>query len=656
MMLLTRLFFFCVVAVNFTLWSQNDEHFCAQSKTHAKHVGTKTLTAIEEVKANAYDVHFYDLDLFMTNQSTSISGTASIHGTLLQNLDTILLELFPTQVISELRVNGIPSNYTRVNSLLKVGINQSQGFDFVISIDYSGTPPTSVQNPFGGSGVSNATVSTIGNKVTWTVSCPFLAHEWFPCKQILRDKADSSAVRITVPNGLMATSNGTLELTEDLGNGSTRFTWKNHHPILYYLICATIAPYTEYVNYAHPINLPGDSIKVQNFIYGNATGISQAQAQCDLLPSFIELYSDKFGLYPFADEKYGISLAPLSGGMEHQTMTTVGVMEKKITTHELCHEWWGDYVGIASFSDVWLSEGFATYGEYIMLENFYPTEKAALVNAWHSSVLTAVGGSVWHTDTLNIARIYNSRLTYKKGGAIIHTLRHIFNNDVLFYNALSSFLDVYGDSVAVGLDLKAHLESTTGIDLTAFFEQWYFGEGYPTISARWNTLGNDVLVEINHTTSMPSSVPFFSIPLELSFSRNGMPDTIVRVNISDNSDQFYLSALGSVTSLSAIDPNNWIINKTGTIVQDPTFTASIESVDEADTWKVYPNPSADEINIAWSEGECTLNIMDACGKTIQKVDQPTSSPVKISGLTNGMYIVEIISTQGTRKQRRILSL
>jgi aminopeptidase N len=368
------------------------------------------------------------------------------------------------------------------------------------------------------------------------------------------------------------------------------------------------------------------------------------------------LYSEKFGPYPFNDEKYGISLAPLSGGMEHQTMTTVGVMEKKITTHELCHQWWGDYVGIASFSDVWLSEGFATYGEYVMLENFYPAETAALVNAWHSSVLTAAGGSIWHTDTLNIARIYNSRLTYKKGGAIIHTLRHLINDDDLFYSALRSFLDQYGNSVAVGLDLKAHLEANTGLDLTPFFEQWYFGEGYPTLSARWNSLGNDVLVEINHTTSMPSSVPFFSIPLELRFARNGMSDTIVRVNITDNSDQFYLSDLGTVTSLNAIDPNNWIINKTGTIVQDPTFTASTESLTVDETWKVYPNPSADEITISWTEGECTLLIMDAFGKTVQMVNHPSTSPIKVSGLKSGMYIVEIISENGTRKQRRILSL
>ena len=144
-------FAFITSFLSFIAWNQEVEYACSEAKIHAKQNGIKTLTALEEVKANAYDVHFYSLDLNMTNQSTLLSGTAAIHGTIVQNLDTILLELFPTQVISQLRLNGVPSPYSRVNSLLKIGVNQSVGSSFVISVDYSGTPPTSVQNPFGGS-------------------------------------------------------------------------------------------------------------------------------------------------------------------------------------------------------------------------------------------------------------------------------------------------------------------------------------------------------------------------------------------------------------------------------------------------------------------------------------------------------------------------
>jgi hypothetical protein len=235
-------------------------------------------------------------------------------------------------------------------------------------------------------------------------------------------------------------------------------------------------------------------------------------------------------------------------------------------------------------------------------------------------------------------------------------LRHIINDDSLFYASLRSFLNTFGDSVAVGLDLKAHLEASTGIDLTPFFEQWYFGEGYPTISARWNSVGNDVLLEINHTTSMPTSVPYFSIPLELRFTRNGLSDTVVRVNITGNSDQFFLSGMGQVTGLSAIDPNNWIINKNGTIVQDPTFTASIGTIADENAWAVYPNPSSDEITISCKDGTYTLRIMDCRGQLVQSIDQPTENPMKISGLKSGMYIIEITTANGARSQRRIISL
>jgi hypothetical protein len=221
---------------------------------------------------------------------------------------------------------------------------------------------------------------------------------------------------------------------------------------------------------------------------------------------------------------------------------------------------------------------------------------------------------------------------------------------------LRSFLNAYGDSVAVGLDLKAHLEASTGIDLTSFFEQWYFGEGYPTISARWNSIGNDVLVEINHTTSVPASVPSFSIPLELRFARTGQTDTIVRVQISDNLDQFYLSGLGTVTSLNAIDPNNWIINKNGNIVQDPTFIASVNNLTTSDDLLIYPNPSTEEINISWDEEVSALRILDSRGQLVQQIGQITVNPMKISGLKSGMYIIEITTANGTRTQRRIISL
>lgn len=647
------------ITTSYFSFGQNEEHACAVKHESFKNKGgQKTLTASEEIKANKYDVHYYELDLAMTNQNTSVAGTAHVHAKTIQSLDTVLLELFPTLIISDIRLNGVSTSYTRTNALLKIPINAAAGFSFQLSIDYGGTPPTPGTNPFGGSGVTSSYISTIADRVTWTVSCPFLAHEWFPCKQILRDKVDSCAVKITVTSNLKAASNGILENIVDLGNGTSRYEWKHRKPILYYLICATIAPYQEYSLFAHPSQLNGDSVLIQNFVYGNATTLPQATQQCDQLPSYLELYSDLFGLYPFADEKYGQCVAPIGGGMEHQTMTTIGVFEKKITAHELAHSWFGDHVGIASFSDVWLSEGFATYAEYLMLENFYPTEKAALLSSWHNSVCYAPGGSIWFTDTLDISRIYNSRLSYKKGASIIHTLRHIVNNDPLFFETLRQFQNDFTDSVAIGLDLKNTFEQSTGMDLTAFFEEWYFGEGFPTYSTRWNSMGNDLLIEVSHTVSMASVTPAFSNPLEISFTRNGMADTTIRFQLTDNLDQFYLQNIGEVTGVAAIDPSNWIINRVGQNIHDTGFIANLEEGEssEENFPKVYPNPSNSMYHILMPDEESyVLQLFDARGQLLSQVSFESSTTLDVSNLSSGSYILEVSGkAKDSIRRRKVL--
>jgi aminopeptidase N len=644
-----------VIPVN----AQEEIHDCAskhQGKLHMS--GTKTLSVAEESEANKYDVTFYGLDLTMSNQNTNVAGTASIHAKTINNLDSVILELFPSMIISDLRLNGISTAYNRSSSILKIPINSVANIPFIIDIDYAGTPPNPSNNPFGGSGVSSTYVSTITDKVTFTVSCPFLAHEWFPCKQILRDKADSSSVKITVPSNCKAGSNGVLENIIDLGNGTTRYEWKHKSPILYYLICATIAPYSEYNVFAHPSQLAGDSILIQNYVYGNSTTLPQAIAQCDLLPGFLELFSELYGLYPFHTEKYGQCIAPLSGGMEHQTMTTIGVFEKKTTAHELAHSWWGDHIGIASFSDVWISEGFATYSEYLMLENMYPNERAALVNVWHTSVLNGIGGSIWHIDTLNTARIYNSRLTYKKGASIIHTLRHVVNDDALFFQTLRDFQVDFHDGVVVGLDVKDKFEVMSNINLTNFFQEWYFGEGYPTYSTRWNTANGNLMLEISHTTSMPSVTPTFTNPIEIKFTRSGMSDTTLRFDINSNLNQYLIPVIGTITSVSAIDPNNWIINKIGTNIFDSTLITIAEQIElsKEEQLFVFPNPMNESTNIRMAKsGNYILFLYDSSGKLITTYPFNDSATINATELATGSYILEVKSTLGEMPSiRRII--
>lgn len=623
----------------FSSHAQHEPHPCAEK--HAFSKGTfaeKTLSVLQETKANKYDVHYYHLDLNMTNQNAGINGTATINGKTIAPLDSLILELDQNFVINDLRLNTVSTNFDREGTALKIPLNAAMDYEFSLEIDYDGIAPPIASNPAGVSGVYSQFVAAMNDRITFTISTPFYAHQWFPVKQILRDKADSSTVILTVPSNCKAASNGVLVSETDNGNGTSTFHWNNTNPIGYNLIFAAIAPFQEYNDQAFPSQLGGNSVEINSYLYGSGTALSNMQAQCDLIPGFMELFSDIYGLYPFSDQRYGILAAPFGGGMEHQTMPTIGTFEKKVTAHELCHQWWGDKVGFASFSDVWLSEGFATYSEYLMLENLYPAELTPLILGWHSNVKSVTSGSVYHTDTLNLFRIYDSRLSYRKAASIIHTLRGIIDNDVLFFQALNNYYNEYQDSIASSADFISSVEMSTGLDLTNFFTEWLYGQGFPKYSTIWNSVGNDLYLEIAHTASFPSVTPTFTNPIEISFTRASASDTTIRFQISSNQDQFFISGIGEVTGISAIDPNNWVINNNGTNTNDPNFVGLTFPIDNKNI-QIYPNPVRSDLTVQIKEGDYLMQIFSAQGSMVHESRLKNSTTIDLHFLNKGNYVV-----------------
>ncbi len=647
------LFFF----VSMASFAQKENHpYCSKRDAFSnKQLKSNTLNVNQIAESEKYDVHFYNLDLAMSNLVTTLSGTVEIHASANQSLDSALFELFGTLTISQISVNANPVTYSRIGSAIKVPVNASTGQPFVIAVTYNGTPPTAATNPLGGSGMSNATSPTWGNKVTWSLSEPFSAYEWWPCKQSLTDKADSCAVKITVPSNCKAGSNGVLENVVDLGNGSTRYEWKHRHPIDFYLISVAVSKYVEYTIYANPIGAPAP-IPIQNYIYDNPQCLPNFQADIDETADFMELYWSKYGPYPFADEKYGHCMAPFSGGMEHQTMTTQGFFNPTLTAHELAHQWWGNNVTCGSWADIWINEGFASYSEYIMLEELYPGDEIQFMQDVHTNVMSQPAGSIYVLDSLNEGSIFSGRLSYDKGGAIIHSMRYVVNNDVLFFDALRSFQQTYADSTALGSDVRDWLTTETGTDFTDFFDQWYYGQGYPTYSARWNYNGNDLMLEINHTSSASNSTPTFTNPIDVRFARLGQVDTIIRFAISSNSNQFYVPNVGQVTNLVSIDPNNWIINKMGT----KQFDASLQVNGLADFSEqhviMYPNPADTKVNFKFPN-ELTFDacVFSANGEYVLTHQVSNGQPLDVSKLAAGIYTIEL-SQKGIKQFRESISI
>ena len=632
--------------ITILLFAQENATTCSKQTKQHNLLKTATLNASQIVETEKYDVHFYSLNLNMTNTSSYLSGTAEIHAKANSNLDSALFELYPSMIISEVRVNGLVVNFSRLGTAVKAPVNSSANQNFVIEISYSGNPPTAQTNPLGGSGMTAGTSPSWGNKVVWSLSEPFSAYEWFPCKQSLRDKADSSFVAVTVPDTCKAGSNGVLINTVPLGNGFTRYEWKNTHAIDYYLISVAVAKYIEYSFYANPVGAP-NPILIQNFIYDNPQTFIYFEDEINETGDFMELFYDLYGPYPFEDQKYGHCMAPIGGGMEHQTMTTQGSFSKGLTAHELAHQWWGNSVTCASWSDIFINEGFASYSEYVMLENLYPAEKVQHMLDVHDNVLSQTGGSVWFSDTLNENRIFNGRLSYDKGSGIIHSIRYLMNNDSLFFAGLREFQNDFKDSVARGIDLRNKMQEISGINYTPFFEQWYFGEGYPTYSIRWKQIGQDLLLELNHTASKPSVTPTFTNPIDLRFIRQGMIDTLIRFDVASNSQQFYISNFGTLSSTITVDPQNWIINNIGTIIQDNSLVNLTEEFGNNTALTIVPNPNNGIFTIGNQQANCWVSVFNMQGKNILNKQLAPNEVIDLQDFGKGTYLLEIKNSENS---------
>ncbi len=617
---------------------KNAYHGCSHIKQFHSIKNTKDI--VQSPYLFDYDVKFYFLDIEVSGSSTNIDGEVTIKAqTLVADFDTVAFELLASMEIDGVKVNGTQVSYYRVGDEAFAVIPNplAEGAVFDINIEYHGNPNS------GGffSGVSNAT-SAYGDGVTWTLSEPFNARDWWPTKQVLEDKADSSWVFLTTPVDEMAGSEGVLTNVTPIGTDKHRFEWKSKYPIDYYLISFAVSNYQEYNVYAHPAEMNGDSILIQNYIYNHEACLNDNQAGIDQTADFIEVFSDKYYLYPFYDEKYGHCLTELGGGMEHQTMTTLGGFGFDLVSHELGHMWFGDHITCATWSDIWVNEGFATYSTYIARE-FIQGQTAAdsYMNGIHANVMSDPGGSTFiPADEIyygNEWRIFNWRLTYAKGAAIIHMMRFETNDDAAFFAGLHDLQETYAMSTATGADFRDTFGESTAIDFTDFFDQWYYGEGYPTYSIVWNQ-NNDQLIFKSTQTTSSSSTPLFKMTMEYQLHFSDNSDMKFRVYQNTNVQTFTVDIPAGKTIQSIeVDPDNWVLNKVGTIVVGDVEHSNLEV-------RIFPNPVSNEIHLYFKDlyQHKEVQILDMNGKIIRSENcNSNNMTLDVSQLEKGNYILNI---------------
>ncbi len=585
----------------------------------------------------AYDVTWYFLDLLVNDTDTYVAGSAEVMVRVVSDqLTEMVLQLTDSLQVDSVIVDGVKRDFTHVEDILSVPLDPAPARGALVktTVFYHGKVTT------GGffSAMTSKEDTKWHQRVTWTLSEPFAAKDWFPCKQDLRDKADSCDVWITVENGLAAGSNGVLAGVDTLDDGRLlRYRWRHRHPIDYYLISLAVSAYRIYDIYAHPQGTP-DSLPVRNLIYGNGYLDSEKEKIDRVVPA-IELYSQLYGTYPFADEKYGHCLAPMGGGMEHQTMTTLDNFGFDMVVHELAHQWFGDHVTCASWQDIWINEGFASYSEYLSRQYLQGQERAGnWMSAAQARALKETDGSVYVPldEINNVYRIFNYNLSYKKGAAILHMIRYELNDDSLFFEVMRSFQQTYGDSVATGMDFEKTLEQQSGMDFTPFFEQWYYGKGFPRYDISWYQYRDSLYIQSVQTPS--GSTPLFKMHMDFLLDYDG-GDTLVRLFQEHNNQLFAIPVKAPVWKVTP-DPDKWLLMEVNSLSHLIGTTPGNADV------VLYPNPASGTVFVypPFTVPEMKIDVYTLSGQRMTS-DNLTESPYKpdVSGLADGVYILQISS-------------
>jgi aminopeptidase N len=551
-------------------------------------------------------------------------------------LDKVEFDLFRNMTVDSVYVGTTKVDFIRPGDKIQVQLadTMNAGETDSVKIWYHGEPVTS--------GFGSFTLDTHnGVPVLWTLSEPYGAREWWPCKQSLTDKIDSIDIYVTTPGIHRTASNGVL-VSEEIANGKRITHWKHRHPIVTYLVAIAV---TNYADYSDTLLLDdGREVEILNFVYPESE--NDARQLTPVTVEVMELFNRLIGEYPFANEKYGHAQFGWGGGMEHQTMSFMGSFGFGLVAHELAHQWFGNYITLGSWQDIWLNEGFATYLTGLAYENLldgrlWPQWKSLAVER----ITSQSGGSVFVEDTTSVNRLFDGRLSYNKGAYILHMLRWIMSDEEFFEAIKNYYTDpLIANGFARTNQLIQHLELVADTSFTEFFEDWFYGQGYPRYSIAYHQPNpSELNIRLSQTTSH-QSVDFFEMPVPIRVYNATKSDSAnFRLDHMQNNQLFIVNPGFEVAHI-VIDPENWLIAKAGTIV-------NVQEVETTDEFRVYPNPFSNRLQIVLPSGETIkeTSLYSITGELLFQTAS-TSLLLELPDLQGGEYVIQVKTKQNSYRQ------
>ncbi len=388
-------------------------------------------------------------------------------------------------------------------------------------------------------------------RLAYTMSEPEYARFWMPCNDNPYDKAFSS-ISVKVPFEFNVTSNGLLDSIV-VYNGSKTFHWHETSPIATYLMMATASKFFTYSDWYHKVTNPKDSVEIQYYLWAGdynediEKGEYNAKRAYKNTALMMKLFSENYGEYPFS--KYGmVTLNPFSfGGMEHQTMTSLNRTYLKnyaenVISHELSHQWLGDLITCATWNDIWINEGGATWSEALYSGWLMQNQDAyySYIMNQRKIYLDAVSlhkNPIYGIPTAYIFWAY--QLTYHKAGQIYHMLYSMIGKEKF----LAGFRELLDRNKFKSLETYQYINEfkiqfpDSPVDLDTFFNQWLYKPGHPEIKLDYIVESNDTngfnlkvnFAQMQKKNQNMENAPIFHLPITLFLDYQSRTDTITYI-------------------------------------------------------------------------------------------------------------------------------
>ena len=641
------------ISQDFRSIQESREHI-RQMESARRQKQIQVLSKISTPNQLNYDVTGYTINLNIWPVTKTIDGSVVITGkSKITGLTHLEFNLFSNMTVDSITQNGSPLTFNHAGNLVDVQLPAFLGTDgdFSVEIFYHGNPQSI--------GLGSWRWSThSGNPIISTLSEPFGAPTWWPCKDDPADKADSVFLNITVPENLVVASNGLLKAVTPAPDNRHTYSWETRYPISNYLVSLAISNYAEFNDWY--VSASGDSMPLVYYVYPEH--LAAAQEDFSVTDEMISAFAEIYGEYPFIEEKYGMAIFSWGGAMEHQTMTSYGSglitgnhTYDWINAHELAHQWFGDLITMKRWSHIWLNEGFASYSEAMWMESLYG--KTAYHNYLASQDPGFFSGSLFVTDSTNENALF-SNTVYDKGSWALHMLRGVLGDSLFFAGIRSYATDsslVFGNATTE--DFRDICEAVSGMDLDWYFDEWVYRAGRPNYQYDWKVTGNRPFTT-TLTLKQTNAVPY-KMPIQIYLFGDGL-DSTVTVWDSLAYQQFQFVTNDAPIDVQ-VDPDNWILKNIDRVTG--IVDGENEQPQRFELTQNYPNPFNPTTTIEFylqNPGYTTLAIYDMLGQKIATLAAENLNSGRhlyqwdASGMASGIYYYRLTAGNFTAVKKALL--